>query len=441
MFGEDDISCAKIVLLCNLLKFNLLNTIGDLFSDTNEFTDILMKQLVICGGGNSAHTLIPLLNDSIFEVSIYTSKPDKWSKSIELEWHDPSGKVVGKYSGFLKKASSSPEELFPMADYVVFCMPVHKYRVSLHEIAPYLSKNKPVVLGTVYGQGGWKWMVDEIRNKFGLKNIIAFSFGLIPWVSRLVKYGHSGLTYGCMSENYVAVDPINYFNQLNDELFDQICFRWFNKGKVDLSDNFISLTLSVDNQIIHTARCYAFHKQYGRTWANKDDVPLFYRSFDDTAASVMDGLDREYSKIRETIKLLYPKKKFKHMVDYLTLEYFSHKYWSKDIKDSILSSQTLHSITTPVVQNQQGTWEIDKDHRFFLDDIYYGNCIAKWMAEHLGISTPTIDEILRWAQDVRGEKIIDDGNHLILDSQDLIAPLKAGIPSVYGFHSIDDCID
>jgi hypothetical protein len=155
----------------------------------------------------------------------------------------------------------------------------------------------------------------------------------------------------------------------------------------------------------------------------------------------MNGLDREYSKIRETIKLQHPEKKFKHMVDYLTLEYFSHKYWSLDVMDSILSSQTLHSIKTPVIQNKQGTWEIDKNHRFFLDDIYYGNCIAKWMAEQLGIHTPTLDDILRWAQNVRDERIIDEYDHLIMDSPDLNEYLKTGIPTVYGFKTIDDCID
>ena len=146
-----------------------------------------MKQLVICGGGSSAHTLIPLLKDSMFEVSIYTSKPEQWAKTIELEWHDPSGQVMGRYSGDLKTVSKKPQELIPQADYVVFCMPVHKYRACLHEIAPYLNKEKTVFVGTMYGQGGWNWMVDEIKEKYGLTNIITFAFGLIPWICRLIK--------------------------------------------------------------------------------------------------------------------------------------------------------------------------------------------------------------------------------------------------------------
>lgn len=401
----------------------------------------MKKKLVVCGGGNSAHTLIPLLKDSIFDVFIYTSQPEKWSHQIDLEWHNPQGKVMASFSGTLLKASHNPADLFPEADYVVFCMPVHQYRIALHTIAPFLNRDKTVFIGTLYGQGGWNWMVDEIRNEFKMDNLVAFSFGLIPWVSRLVEYGHKGITYGCMSSNYAAVFPRNYFKQIDKEFFEQICYKWFGKGQVEESDNFISLTLSVDNQIIHTARCCGLHEIYGRTWSCKSDVPWFYRDFDDVSAHLMEGVDQDYSKVRNAIKERFPKKKFTHMLNYLDLEYFSHKYYSKDVKDSILSSQTLHSITTPVIQNSEGTWEIDCNHRFFLDDIFYGNCIAKWMAEQLDIKTPTIDYILNWAQKVRGEIIIGENNKLILDSPDLKKPFKSGIPVVYGYKSLDDCID
>lgn len=400
-----------------------------------------MKKLVVCGGGSSSHTIIPFLKDSIFEVSVYTSRPERWEKTIELEWHNPSGEVLGCYSNKIEKTSSNPADLFPEADYVVFCMPVHKYRVALHEIAPFLNKEKTVFLGTVYGQGGWNWMVDEIKHEFHLSNIVTFAFGLIPWICRLIEYGKKGVTYGCKAVNYAATYPKEYFKQVDEELLEPICYRWFGKGKVEQSDNFISLTLSVDNQIIHTSRSLGLYKTCGKTWKNKEEVPWFYRDYDDLSANLLAGLDTDYSKVREAIKAMFPEKSFKHMLDYLALERFSYQSQNTDIKESFVTSQTLVSIQTPVVQKEDGLWEVDRNHRFFLDDIYYGNCIAKWMAEQLKVKTPTIDEILHWAQDVRKEHIIDDENHLILDSPDLAKPLKSGIPYFYGFKTIADCID
>jgi hypothetical protein len=401
----------------------------------------MRKQLVICGGGSSAHTLIPFLKDSIFDVSIYTSKPKKWHQTIGLEWHDPEGNVLGRYSGTLKRASDTPNDLIPQADYIVFCMPVHKYRVALHEIAPYINKNKTVFVGALYGQGGWNWMVDEIKKKYDLNKVVTFAFGLIPWICRIIEYGHIGVTYGCKAMNYAACYPQDYFHQVKEELLENICYKWFGKGKVEQSDNFLSLTLSVDNQIIHTSRCLGLYKVYGRTWKRKEDVPWFYKDYDNLSAQLLANLDAEYSLIRNKIKGMYPEKDYRYMLDYLALERFSYQSHNTDVRESFVNSQTLVSIGTPIVQNDEGLWEIDRNHRFFLDDIYYGNCIAKWMAEQLEINTPTIDEILSWAQLIRGETIIKDDHRLALDSPDLNYPLKAGIPYFYGFRTIEDCID
>ena len=180
---------------------------------------------------------------------------------------------------------------------------------------------------------------------------------------------------------------------------------------------------------------------HGLTWQHRDDVPWFYKDYDDISANLLSSLDAEYTLVRNAIKALHPERDYRYMMDYLALERFSYQSHNTDIKQSFVTSQTLTSIGTPVVQNAEGLWEIDRTSRFFLDDIYYGNCIAKWMAEQLGIPTPTIDEILRWAQMVRQEAIIGPDNHLLIDSPDLKEPMKSGIPAYYGFHTIEDCID
>ena len=58
-------------------------------------------------------------------------------------------------------------------------MPVHKYRVCLHQIAPFISRDKTVVIGAAYGQGGFNWMVEEIRKEYGLSNIVEYRNSMI----------------------------------------------------------------------------------------------------------------------------------------------------------------------------------------------------------------------------------------------------------------------
>lgn len=403
----------------------------------------MKKKLVVCGGGSSAHTIIPFLNDSIFDVSILTSRPKQWKNVIELEYRDTEGNLLAEYKGSISKASSSAAELIPEADYVVFCMPVHKYREALlTEVGPYLNKTKKeVFVGTVYGQGGWNWMVDEMKAKYGLTNVVTFAYELIPWICRIIKYGEKGVTYGCKAVNIAATTPSSYFNQVNEELLDVVCHKWFGKGAVFQSDNFLSFTLSVDNQIIHTSRCFGLYKVHGVSWERQEDVPMFYRDYDEVSANLLRDLDADYSKIRDAIKELYPDKNWDYMLDYLALERLTYQSENTDIKESFVTSKTLVSIATPVVQNKDGKWEVDRSHRFFMDDIYYGNCIAKWLAEKLNIEVPTIDAIIRWAQDVRSEKLLDEDNHLLADGDDLRKPLKSGLPCFYGYKTIDDLVD
>ena len=400
-----------------------------------------LKNLVVCGGGNSSHVLIPFLNDSIFNVDVFTSRPEKWSDVITLEWQDGSGSILDTTCGKIRKASNDPSELFPEADYVVFCMPVHQYRIALHRIAPYLNRSKNVVLCTLYGQGGWNWMVDEIKNQYSLSNLITFAFGLIPWICRIKEYGKSGVVYGVSKQaNFAAAYPNQAFEQISKELIQPICSNDIVQERVEQSPNFLSLTLSADNQIIHTSRCLGLYKVYGKEWGTKDEVPWFYKDWDGVSSEILEAIDREYTFIRNRFKADFPEIDFSYMRDYMELEKFGYDSEITDIKSSFTEFGTLDAIQTPVVKNVNAKWEIDRSHRFFLDDIFYGNCIAKWMAEQFCIETPTIDEILSWAQEMRQEEIIR--NHkLILDSQDLCVPFKTGIPTVYGFDNINDCLD
>lgn len=62
------------------------------------------------------------------------------------------------------------------------------------------------------------------------------------------------------------------------------------------------------------------------------------------------------------------------------------------------------------------------------------------MADQLGLAVPTIDRIIKWAQELRQEKLIENGK-LLLESESLATEFHSGIPPVYGFNSIDEIVD
>ncbi|MCU4176209.1 NAD/NADP octopine/nopaline dehydrogenase family protein [Carboxylicivirga sp. N1Y90] len=401
---------------------------------------MINQEVCIVGGGSSAHILIPFLSKAGFKVNILTRRPEEWSANVDLQLQSINGELEEEFKGELIKISDNPAEVIPQADFVILCMPVCKYRIALHNLAPHLSNDKEVFVGTIYGQAGFNWMVDEIKNKFDLATITTFAIGLIPWICRIIEYGKVGVTYGCKEVNVVAVSPPERFDDLNERFLKNICERWLKKGAFKLADNFLSLTLSVDNQIIHPSRCYGLFLKCEGKWANKEDIPYFYRDYDQKSADLLQALDADYSKVREAIKLKYPEHNFTYMLDYLSLERVTYESENTDIRVSFTTSETLGAIKPPTVQLENGAWVIDKDHRFFTDDIHYGLCIAKWMADQLNLEVPTIDSIITWAQELRNERIID-GDTLILDSESLTKEFMSGIPPLYGYQSIDDILD
>lgn len=396
--------------------------------------------VTVIGGGSSAYSVIAFLSGAGHTVNILTRQPQKWNHDIELHYQTPEGKIIENYKGTLSLISSSPADIIPNSEVIILCLPVAQYRNALHQIAPFIDKNKKVYIGTIYGQAGFNWMVDEIKNQFSLNQIVTFASGLIPWICRTKEYGKIGINYGCKALNIAATYPKEAFDHLNKNLFNDLCFNYFNKGEYHQSENFLSLTLSVDNQIIHTSRLYGLYLKHGGEWKTKEEVPYFYKDYDELSANLLQELDDDYSKIRNAIIKKYPEKNFNYMLNYLDLERLSYSSASTDILASFLNSVTLAAIGTPVVQNNKNNWVLDKNFRFFTDDVYYGLCIAKWMAERLDIATPLIDKILEWAQQLLNVEIIKDGK-LLENTPNLTDEFNSGIPSVYGIQSIDDLIE
>ena len=73
-----------------------------------------MKKLniTLIGGGNSSHTIIPLLSNSGHSVSLYTRNPEKWSKNVTMEYTNKEGKVIDSLIGKLNMLQINLKKLF-----------------------------------------------------------------------------------------------------------------------------------------------------------------------------------------------------------------------------------------------------------------------------------------------------------------------------------------
>lgn len=78
---------------------------------------------------------------------------------------------------------------------------------------------------------------------------------------------------------------------------------------------------------------------------------------------------------------------------------------SSSLKSTIATNMAYRWLTVPVRPLGEGCIP-EPNHRFVQDDIKYGLCIIKDIAEKVDVQTPFTDKILKWHQKFMGEEFI-----------------------------------
>lgn len=262
---------------------------------------------------------------------------------------------------------------------------------------------------------------EAMRPKF-------FSFGLIPWVVRTKVYGSHVTSYGPKANNTVFLSHSKDVSFLESSVLRPLTENFFQTGKSHFVDNMLSLTLSVDNQIIHPARVYDLATRHSQGWKNRESVPFFYRDWSFEATDTLISLDNDYEKIRTALRKEFPDESFIHMSSYLELERFSYAKATPDVQKSFSESTTLSSIVTPI-SKVHGRFFLDRTHRFFLDDFSFGLEIAQWFGRQLGVKTKNIDGVLDFGTDY-------SATERMFNSKKDSGPT----PSSYGLKTLSDVV-
>jgi len=375
-------------------------------------------RVAIIGGGGAAHLLSVLLSGRGHCVRVLTSKPTQWRQTLELETE--KGVLLGK----IEFASSEPKQVLDGAEVAFLCMPVHQYPFALDRIMPFLAENPSCIVGTVYGQAGFDWMVKNAARKIRVAVPNHFAIGLLPWIVRTQVYGHRSISYGPKLRNGIATSNQEVFESLQSRILDDLSYSYWGCGRFERVPNFLTLTLTVDNQIIHPSRCFALVGE-SDGWASEKDVPFFYKDWDDYSAEILKGIDDDFKAVRHALFERYPQLKNPYDLDYLELEHWSYGSHNADIKASFVNSTTLGHIKPPIVKSADGKYRLDSNHRFFKDDFAYGLEICKWFADVLGCKIDNVSRLIAWYR----QEIVQKQH----------TQIGAGTPTTYGL-DIDDVV-
>lgn len=387
----------------------------------------------VVGGGNIAAATASWLgrSDKNLCVHVLTRQPDKWLHNIKVR-ANPECRwgAMKPYETAINLITDDPAKAIPHASMVMIAAPAHVHFALLQKIAPHLRPG--AVLGTVFAQGGFDWAVQKALGE--KQSQLSGIFGLqhVPWLARWEEHGKAVEIIGPKEFLCAAVSPP--CARTSVQLLLQLCFD----QPCKLLPNFLCLTLTPSNQIIHPARYYAIFKDWDGVRAYKQDEISWglYTEFDAEAARHLEQLDAELQNIKKAIIKKCPQ------IDLSTVMPIQERIilqYGDDVKDRsnlqmvVSSNKGYASCRTPAVA-VPGGFHPAVQGRLFQEDVPSGLCVLKNIAEIFGVETPCIDMMIEWHQRFMGIEFIKNNklNKSVID--------KTTGPSAYGIDTAEQLV-
>ncbi len=387
---------------------SLLHTTLDTLPNVNELQDYMphggIVKIAICGGGNVAHVMAGLLSQNPgLEIRILTRKPHLWAESIQVR--DDAGQVT---TGRPRLISSQAGEVIPGAEMVILALPAYARAAVLKTIAPHLTGD--VWVGSFPGTGGFDWIAQKALQATSAR-VSIFGAQRVPYISRIIRYGQE--VFGSPKEEGIAIatSPQSRSRELASTLSAIL------QMPVSCLNNFLEITLATSNPILHPARVYTLFHDYeaGRFWHERI---LFYEAWDDAASDLLIRMDLEVHDIFTRIPL-----------DMSGISPLLHHYGVHDAQSlthKISGITSFKGIPTPMLETGDGFFP-DFESRYFTEDIPFGLLIIKGVAAITDTSTPAMDTVLAWAQEMMQKEYLVRGELVGRDIAETSIPQNAGI--------------
>lgn len=325
-------------------------------------------RICICGGGNLGHVCAGFLANRGHQVSILTTKPERWSQTIGVVAPD------GSFKGKLAQVSSRPEEVIPQAEIVLVCLPGFAIHDELTKIKPYLSKNS--LVGTVVSSTGFFFEAFEVLPS----DIALFGFQRVPFISRIIEYGQKAELKGYKESLHVAIEQTE-----NKESVRVVLEQLFEKP-VTLAGSFYEVSLSNSNPILHPSRLYTMWRDWqpGIVYPHN---PQFYAEWTLEASTLLIQMDDEFQSLLK--KLGLKEGCIPPILDY---------YESTDadsLTQKLRSIKAFQNISSPM-KAVEGGFIPDFSSRYFTEDFPFGMRFIVETAQKHNVSIPVIGKIYLW---------------------------------------------
>lgn len=332
-------------------------------------------KISIIGGGNLGTLLAAVFAQKGNEVTIFTSKPEKFNK--ELLVYDKN--EIIQYKGIIKNATNKWDDAIIGAELIWVTVPPHMFVDTAKKMEPYVAKNQ--MIGIIPGAGAAEYAFKPLINK----GVIFFGLARVPSIARLKEYGKSSYILGPAPELLIGSIPSNQapiICQIIQPLFSMKCRPLA---------NYLVVTFTPSNPVLHTSRLYAMFKDYipGNHYPENE---LFYEKWTIDGAQVLLNVSDELQQLCKAIPM--------DMRDVESMQFRHNIRTPEELANKICSLDRLKGLYSPVIKDEFG-YVPDFNSRYFASDFTYGIKIMIEIADLFDVPTPNMDLIWEWYKKVQ----------------------------------------
>ncbi len=382
-------------------------------------------KVTVCGGGNAAHVLVPILKARGVEVvRVYTPFPqevEKWERGIAhggVRLHMKRGNgetrvLVGKADA----VTADPRKAVQDADLVLMAVPAFAHEPILDAISPPLTQK--TVVGAMPARGGLEYL---LASRFsGKASPMFFGTQTLPWACRIQEYGRSAQVLGQKRAVGLATWPSDESGKIGNLL------RSLTEVNFTPLPSMLSLTLSNMGQLLHPGIMYGLFSRWDGT--SYPEPPLFYQGVDEVTAEVLAEMSEEMQAVGRRLEQILGSEKpipVPSLREWLLTSYEGQIGDTSSLRQMLVTNAAYDGLRAPMTATDKG-YVPDFGARYLAEDVPFGLVVTRGIAEIASVSTPAVDQVIEWAQKKLGREYLVDGAPSGKDIAETRAPQRWGI--------------
>ena len=233
--------------------------------------------ITIVGAGNVGTQIAVHAAAKGHAVTIFSQRWKEFSDDLSIV--DDTGSVI--LEGQIKAATDDPYVAFGNADLLIITLPSFCHKEFADKYIGYARKG--MAIGFFPGTGACEYAF----NGWLEKGVVIFGVQRVPSVARLIQYGHTVRAIGYRNKLYLAALP-----HASTDLYCGFVSSLFGISCGALP-NYLSVTLTPSNAILHTTRLYCLFKDYRKGITEYESIPLFYEDWDLKKSDVATAWDNK----------------------------------------------------------------------------------------------------------------------------------------------------